>query len=101
MIQKNIVKLCLLLLEQGHYIELVTNLTVTKVVDEFMNLPAKLLKQLEFKISFHYAELKKLDLLERFFDNVNKVQASSCSFTLELMSYDELERDIENIIKLC
>lgn len=101
MIQKNIVKLCLLLLEQGHYIELVTNLTVTKVVDEFMNLPAKLLKQLEFKISFHYAELKKLGLLERFFDNVNKVQASPCSFTLELMPYDDLERDIENIIKLC
>ena len=43
MLQKGIVELCRLLLEDGHYIEFVTNLTVTKVVDEFMALPEDLL----------------------------------------------------------
>ena len=65
MLQKDIVELCRLLLEEGHYIELVTNLTITKVVDDFLKLPSNLLEQLEFKISFHYNELKRINLMNR------------------------------------
>ena len=101
MLQKDIVELCRLLLEQGHYIELVTNLTITKVLDDFLKLPSNLLEQLEFKISFHYKELKRVNLMDRFFDNVQKVQKSPISFTLELMPYDELIDDIDNIIDIC
>lgn len=101
MLQPGIVDLCKLLLEQGHYIEFVTNLTVTKVVDEFMALPSNLLEQLEFKISFHYKELIRLNLLDHFFANVDKVQHSGCSFTLELMPHDELIPEIDNIIDIC
>ncbi len=101
MLQKDIVELCKLLLEQGHYIELVTNLTITKKVDEFMHLPKKLLEQLEFKISFHYKELLRINFMDKFFENVKKIQESPCSFTLELMPYDELIPDIDNIIKIC
>jgi len=101
MLQPGIVELCRLLLEQGHYIEFVTNLTVTKVVDLFMEFPSNLLQQLEFKISFHYKELQRLNILDKFFENVDKVQHSACSFTLELMPYDELIPDIDNIIEIC
>ena len=101
MLQKGLVQLCKLLLEQGHYIELVTNLTITKVVDEFMSLPKELLEQLEFKISFHYKELNRLKLMDRFFENVKKVQNSPCSFTLELMPYDEIIGDIDDIMNIC
>ena len=101
MLQKDIVELCRLLLEQGHYIELVTNLTITKVVDDFMNLPKNLLEQLEFKISFHYKELIKMKMINKFFENVKKIQDSPCSFTLELMPYDELIDDIEDIKNIC
>lgn len=101
MLQVGIVDLCRLLMEEGHYIELVTNLTVTKVVDQFMELPRELLEQLEFKISFHYMELKRLNLLEKFFVNVDKVQNSGCSFTLELMPHDEIIPEIDRIIDLC
>lgn len=66
MLEKDIVKLCQLLLEQGHYIEFVTNLTMTKVVEQFLKLPASLQKHMEFKISFHYNELKRLHLLDNF-----------------------------------
>lgn len=101
MLQTQVVDLCKLLLEQGHFIELVTNFTVNKVVDQFMNLPEELQQQLEFKISFHYKELKRLGWLERFWGNIDKLQKSQYSFALELMPYDELENDINDIIKLC
>ncbi len=101
MLQKDLVKLCKLLLEQGHFMEIVTNLTVTKVVDEFMTLPQNLLEKIEFKVSFHYKELKKRKMLDRFLDNLDKVQKSACSFTLELMPYDNLLTDIDDIKKIC
>ena len=101
MLQKGIVELCHLLLEDGHYIEFVTNLTVTKVLDEFMKIPPELLKHIEFKVSFHYAELKRKNMLDKFFDNLDKVQKSTASFTLELMPHDELIPEIDEIINLC
>ena len=101
MLQKGIVELCRRLLEDGHYIEFVTNLTVTKVVDEFMMLPPELLAHMEFKISFHYAELKRKGLMDKFFENVDKVQKSTASFTLELMPNDAIEDEIDDIIALC
>lgn len=101
MLQKDLVKLCKLLLEQGHFMEIVTNLTVTKTVDEFMALPEKLLEKVEFKVSFHYKELKRRNILDHFFENLDKVQRSVCSFTLELMPYDELVSDIDEIKKVC
>ncbi len=99
--QKDSVNPSELLLRQGHFMEIVTNLTATKVVDEFMSLPANLLERLEFKISFHYKELKKRNMIDRFFSNVEKVQKSSCSFTLELMPYDDLIEDIDDIKAIC
>lgn len=101
MLQKGIVKLCQLLLEQGHYIELVTNLTATKVLNDFLKLPNELLEHLEYKISFHYKELKERKMLEHFFGNVDKVQKSPSSFTLELMPTDDIVDDIDDIIDIC
>ena len=101
MLEKDIVKLCQLLLEQGHYIEFVTNLTMTKVVEQFLKLPASLQKHMEFKISFHYNELKRLHLLDNFFENVDKIQKSDFSFALELMPYDALNKEIDQIYDLC
>ena len=101
MLEPRIVDLCRLLLEQGHYIEFVTNFTVTKVVDQFMELPSELQKHLEFKISFHYNELRRLNWMDRFFENIDKVQKSDYSFALELMPYDALVPEIDSILKLC
>jgi len=101
LLQPGIVDLCRLLLVEGHYIELVTNLTIVKVVDDFMQMPRDLLNHLEFKVSFHYNELKRLNLIERFFENIKKIRNAGCSFTLELMPYDELVPEIDKIISLC
>ncbi len=60
------------LLEQGHYVEFVTNLTVTPVLEKFLSWDREILKRLEFKCSFHYLELKKKNLLNTFAENVKK-----------------------------
>ena len=89
------------LLEEGHYIEVVTNGTLTKRFDEISCFPPKLLSHLEFKFSFHYLELKRLGIMDSFFDNVNKMRNAGCSFTIELMPYDELIPYIDDIKRIC
>ena len=42
------------LLEEGHYVMIVTNGTVTKRMVEFSELPASLKKHLFFKFSYHF-----------------------------------------------
>lgn len=77
------------LLEEGHYVMVVTNATVSKRFDEIAQFPAELTKRLFFKFSYHYTELKKRNLLDRFFANIKKVRDVGCSFTLEATPSDE------------
>ena len=60
------------LLEEGHYVMIVTNATVDKRFDEIAAFPPELTKRVFFKFSYHYLELKKKNLLERFFANIRK-----------------------------
>lgn len=77
------------LLEEGHYVMIVTNATVDKRFDEISKFPTELTKRLFFKFSYHYLELKRKNLLERFFNNIKKVRDAGCSFTLEATPSDE------------
>lgn len=77
------------LLEEGHYVMIVTNATVDKRFDEIAAFPPELTKRVFFKFSYHYLELKKKNLLERFFANIRKVRDAGCSFTLEATPSDE------------
>ncbi len=90
------------LLKQGHYIFVVTNGSAFKRFDEILELvPNELLKHLGFKFSFHYLELKRLNLLDKFFDNIKKVWSAGCSFSLELTPNDELIPLIPEIKEVC
>lgn len=84
--------------EQGHYAEVVTNLSVTKAVERFLEWDADLLKHLEFKCSFHYLWLKQHDLLETFADNVKKIWAGGASANIEITPSDELVPYIEEVM---
>ena len=101
MLQADVIPLTRELLREGHFVEIVTNGTITKHINEILKFPDELLSHLFFKISFHYKELKKRKMLELFFDNVNAIKSSAASFTLELMAYDEIEQDIVDIKKIC
>lgn len=78
------------LLKVGHYVEFVTNLSISPVLDKMLQWDTKLLKQLEFKCSFHYLELKKKKLLGIFADNVRKIWNSGASANIEITPCDEM-----------
>ena len=58
-------------LEEGHYVMVVTNATVDKAFKEMAEWPNDLMERLFFKFSYHYIELKKRNLFGRFFANIN------------------------------
>lgn len=85
------------LLEEGHYVMVVTNATVNRAFDEMACWDKDLLERLFFKFSYHYMELKKHNLFERFFNNIRKMRDAGASFTLELTPYDDLIPYIDDI----
>lgn len=101
MLQKNIVEIIKCLLQEGHYVEVVTNGTVRKRFEEIIILPQDLLDRLFFKISFHYKELVRLGILDSFYETVNLLKEHNIAFSLELMAYDEIENSIDEIKKSC
>ena len=78
------------LLEEGHYVMVVTNATVDRAFDEFEKWPKELLERLFFKFSYHYLELKGRNLFECFFRNIRRMRDAGASFTLEATPSDEL-----------
>ena len=62
LLYSGIVELTHGLLSEGHFVELVTNGLTTKVIEQLLDFSPEKLVQLEFKISFHYLELKKKNL---------------------------------------
>ncbi len=90
------------LLEEGHYVMIVTNGLPTKRIQELTDeIPAELQKHLILKISFHYMELKSRGLLDKYFDNVRRVQHSEISFTVELTPSDDEIPYIDEIKDVC
>lgn len=89
------------ILKQGHYIEIVTNGTLTARFTELATLPKELLERLSFKFSFHFSELERLGLMETFFQNIETMRGCGCSFTVELPPADNLIPRIEEIKKIC
>lgn len=89
------------LLKEGHYIAIVTNGTVTKRFEELCKLPLEMRKRLLFKFSFHYLELKRLNMFEKFWANVHRVQDAGCSFSVELTPNDETIPYIDEIKEMC
>ncbi len=88
-------------LEEGHFVEVVTNATLTKEFERIAAFPKELLERLMMKCSFHYEQLKKLGWLDRFFSNVRMVRDAGASITVELMPHDEILGEREAIRDLC
>jgi organic radical activating enzyme len=89
------------LLENGHYVHVVTNGTLTKRIEEMLNFPAALLDRLMFKLSLHYLEFKRLAMLDSWFDTVNSIRKTGASITIEITPHDELIPYIDEIKQTC
>lgn len=97
LIPPTIVKYARELLERGHFVALVTNGTLTARFRELSELPPDLLKRLFLKFSYHYLELKRLNLLGRFFENIRLMRDAGASFVLEITPSDETIPYIEEL----
>jgi len=89
------------LLEEGHYVMVVTNASVSKRFEQIESFPHNLMKRLFFKFSYHYLELKKRNLINVFFDNVRRMRDAGASFTIEATPSDELVPYIDEMKKVC
>lgn len=90
MIVKNLSQIVKLLLEEGHFVNITTNGTISKAFDEFFEIiPSNLLSRLNFSFSYHFLELKKRNLAERFWNNIKRVKENGCSFVLQINLCDE------------
>ena len=97
LLTKDIEKYIYELARLGHYIEIVTNLTITPVLEKILSWDQDILKRLEFKCSFHYLELLKKGWLDRFSDNVKKIWEVGCSANIEITPSDDLIPYIEDV----
>lgn len=89
------------LLEEGHYVMVVTNGTMTKRFDEIITWDKALLSHLFIKFSFHYLEMIRLNMMDTFIGNVKKIAQSGCSYTVEVTPNDELIPHIDEVKKVC
>ncbi len=78
------------ILDEGHYVMIVTNGTVDAAFDIIEQWPSETMARLFFKFSYHYLELKKRNLFDKFFRNIHRMRDHGASFTLEATPSDEL-----------
>lgn len=97
LLSKNIEQYIYALVKEGHYAEIVTNLTITSVLDKILNWDKEILSRITFKCSFHYLQLKKKNLLDTFAKNVNKIWESGASANIEITPDDTLIPFIDEV----
>jgi len=98
---KELPEVVTMLLESGHFVTVVTNATLTEPLKRLLKIPKILVERLFIKCSFQYLELKRLQLLDRFFDNIQLIKDAEVAFTIELTANDETIPYINEIKDIC
>lgn len=93
----DIVELTKVLLEEGHYVSIITNGTLSSKIDEILKFDERMLNRLFFKLSFHYRELKEKALLDKFWENKERIKKSPASYSIEITPSDDIIDCIEDI----
>lgn len=89
LLASEVVDIAVKLLEEGHFVNITTNGTITKNIQSLISrLPEEALSRLHFAISLHYLELKRLNLLDVYAKNVEKIRAAGCSIVIQMNLYD-------------
>ena len=78
-----------------------TNGTIGKRLKEIVEKAGEYVSHLHFAFSLHYLELKRLGLLNTFFDNVNMVRAAGASFMVQINLCDEYIPYLQEIEDIC
>lgn len=88
------------LLKEGHFVQIVTNGSMTDRFKEIVTWDKVLLEHLFIKFSYHFIELKRLNLVDVFFDNVVRVRNAGVSISLEITPGDDMIPYIEEMKKI-
>lgn len=97
LLTKDIDKYIYEIVKLGHYAEIVSNMTITPVLNKIFSWDKELLERVTFKCSFHYLQLLERNLLEVYAQNVNRAWACGCSANIEITPDDELIPYIEDV----
>lgn len=84
------------IIKEGHFVSIVTNGTITKAFDELLAFGVNM-EHVFIKFSFHFLELKRLNLIDVFVSNVRKMRAAGCSISVEITPSDDLIPYIDEI----
>ena len=101
LIPNEVIEIASEILRQGHYVNITTNGTMSDRFDEILCLPKEDLERMHFSFSLHYLELKRLNLLDIFADNVNKVKAAGCSIMVQINLCDQYIKVEDEIKSFC
>lgn len=89
------------LLHYGHVVEVVTNNTLNNRIEELLMTPENELKRLIVKCSLHWNELKRLNKIDDFFNNMKKVIAAGASSYPFMVMCEDYMQELDEIIKTC
>lgn len=96
-----IVDLVKCILEEGHYVSITTNGTLTNKFEKIVELCKPYLDHLHVAFSLHYVELLNRNWLDRFFNNVNLMKNAGASILVQINMCDEYMPHIEEIQRIC
>lgn len=90
------------ILENGHYVNVTSNGTLTKRYTEILNRCSDdMLRRLHFAFSLHWVELKRMKMTQRFFDNVRMVRDAGCSVVVQMNMCDEYMLHLDEVKECC
>ena len=100
-LQTNLEDIVYNILSQGHYVNITTNGTVTKRLKDIIEKAGSFVARLHFAFSFHYLELKRLNMVEVFFRNIQMVKRAGASVMVQFNMCDEYVPYLEEMKQLC
>lgn len=102
LIPEYVLDIAYILLENGHYVNITTNGTLSKRFEQIVErFPEEFFERLHFAFSLHYLELVRLKAVDKFFENINKVREKGASFLIQMNMCDEYYPYLEEIKKIC
>lgn len=101
LVQNEAIDIIFEILKTGHFVNVTTNGTISRQFDTILKFLKEYLERLHISFSFHYIELKKRNLLDVFFKNVNKMKEYGASVLVQFNLTDEYVPYLDEIKKLC
>ncbi len=99
MLCPDIVKIVKGILDNGHYVAIISNCTISSVIDELIRFSDMEKKRIFIKASFHYRALKQKGILELYSSNIKKIKEAGIAFSVEIVSSDYVLDDLDELKK--